>query len=90
MSNINHNVILNQFTLDIRGYQTRVEYKLKDNLMYLTYAEVPVTLRGYGIGKELVLQTFERLTNEGYKAVAVCSYIKSIANKSEKWKSIIG
>lgn len=90
MHRVNHDRILNQFTLEIRGYYTRVDYKLKDDVMYLTFAEVPKSLRGYGIGKQLVLKTFERLTEEGFKAVAVCGYIKRIAETSKKWNTIIG
>jgi len=37
----------------------------------------------------LVNKTFEQLTHEGYKAVAVCSYIKAIVSRSEKWNKII-
>jgi predicted GNAT family acetyltransferase len=57
--------------------------------MYLVHSEVPYQLRGRGIGKELVLKTFEKLTEEGYKAVAICTYIKAIKNRDPKWKEII-
>ena len=35
-------------------------------------------------------KTFEKLTEEGYHAVAICSYIKAVARRSEKWNKIIG
>jgi len=41
------------------------------------------------IGKVLVEKTFEKLTEEGYTAVAICSYVKAVASRSEKWKHII-
>tara|TARA_R110002033_G_scaffold58886_2_gene108638 strand:- start:1027 stop:1257 length:231 start_codon:yes stop_codon:yes gene_type:complete len=66
-----------------------VEYQLRDDKMYLTYSEVPIKLRGKGYGKKLVESTFDQLTKEGYKAVAVCSYIKTVAMRSEKWNPII-
>lgn len=68
----------------------KVEYKLKKDKMYLVYSEVPYELRGQGIGKELVEKTFEKLTEEGYEAVAVCGYVKSVAHQSDKWTTIIG
>jgi hypothetical protein len=37
----------------------------------------------------VVEKTFEQLTKGGYKAVAVCSYIKAVAKRSEHWKTII-
>jgi|TARA_R110000744_G_scaffold50023_11_gene108360 predicted GNAT family acetyltransferase len=73
----------------INGEIAMVEYQLRDDKMYLTYSEVPIKLRGKGYGKKLVESTFDQLTKEGYKAVAVCSYIKAVACRSEKWNSII-
>ena len=57
--------------------------------MYLNHSEVPYNLRGQGIGKVLVEKTFEKLTEEGHKAKAVCSYIRTVKNRSERWKNII-
>ena len=90
MSDLIHNKEKQKYTLVVEGQETKVEYKLKEGKMYLTYAEVPYHLRGKGVGKELVLKTFEQLTKEGYKAIAVCSYVKAIAKRSKEWNSIIG
>lgn len=78
-----------QFTMEVDGEIAKVDYTLKDGKMYLEYSEVPFNIRGQGIGKILVEKTFEKLTEEGYQAVAVCGYIKSVARNSEKWKAII-
>ncbi|MCM4163729.1 MULTISPECIES: GNAT family N-acetyltransferase [unclassified Arenibacter] len=86
---VHHEKDNNRFTMSIDGEIAKVVYQLRDDKMYLTYSEVPYTLRGKGYGKELVERTFEQLTKEGYTAVAVCSYIKAVARRSEKWKSII-
>jgi glutaredoxin len=56
-----------KFTLDINGEEAKVEYVVKEGKMYLIHSEVPYLLRGRGIGKELVLKTFEKLTEEGTK-----------------------
>ncbi|WP_417443236.1 N-acetyltransferase [Joostella sp.] len=86
---IEHDKQNNQYILDINGAQAKVEYQLKNGKMYLNHSEVPVQLRGRGIGKELVEKTFEKLTEEGYKAVAVCTYVRAVASRSDKWKNII-
>ncbi|AFL82326.1 putative acetyltransferase [Aequorivita sublithincola DSM 14238] len=86
---IKHDKENNRFTLDINGEIAKVDYTLKDNTMYLNHSEVPYNLRGQGIGKDLVEKTFEKLTEEGYNAVAVCSYVKAVAKRSEKWSKII-
>lgn len=70
------------FTLDMNGEMAKVEYTLQGNTMYLNHSEVPYNLRGKGIGKVLVEKTFEKLTQEGYTAVPVCSFIKAVAKRS--------
>ena len=78
-----------RFTLDINGELAKIDYTLREEKMYLIHSEVPYNLRGQGIGKVLVEKTFEKLTQESYTAVAVCSYIKAVKNRSEYWKEII-
>lgn len=85
-----HDKDKHQFTMEVDGEIAEVIYELKNGEMYLVYSEVPFNIRGQGIGKVLVEKTFEKLTEEGYKAVAVCGYIKSVARSSDKWNTIIG
>ena len=87
--NIRHDKENKRFTSDINGELATVEYALRNDKMYLVHSEVPYNLRGQGIGKVLVEKAFEKLTEEGYKAVAVCSYVKAVARRSEKWRHII-
>lgn len=84
-----HDKMNHQFTMQVYGQTAVVDYELREGKMFLVYSEVPFNLRGQGIGKVLVEKTFEKLTEEGYEAVAICGYIKSVANNSEKWNTII-
>lgn len=86
---IKHDKDRHRFVLNVNGEEAKVEYVLKNEKMHLVHSEVPYSLRGKGIGKELVLKTFEKLTEEGYKAVAVCSYVKAVKMRSEAWKNRI-
>lgn len=87
---VEHHKEKHQFTMMVDGEIAKVDYDLRDGKMYLVYSEVPFNIRGQGIGKILVEKTFEKLTKEGYEAVAVCGYIKSVARNSDKWNAIIG
>lgn len=78
-----------RFTMDINGALGVVTYDLRDGKMYLIHSEIPYNLRGLGIGKVLVIKTFEQLKSEGYEAVAVCSWVKAIAKRSKKWREVI-
>ncbi len=86
---IQHDTTNQNYVLDINGEKAVVSYTLKNGKMYLVHSEVPYNLRGRGIGKELVIKTFEKLTAEGHKAVAVCSFVKAIKNRDPYWKDII-
>ncbi len=88
---IQHDKEHKQFVLPLEnGEEAKVTYTLvSEDEMRLTYSEVPRSLRGNGIGKELVLKTFEKLTQEGFVATAVCSYIRAVAIRDPKWKEII-
>ena len=87
--NLTHDQQARRFNLPVQGETAFVEYRQEDNTLHLVYSEVPGHLRGQGIGKVLVEQTFEALTREGYKAEAVCGYIRLIAARSEKWREVI-
>lgn len=79
-----------RFVLKVNdGGEAFIDYKEKDGLLHLVYSEVPKVYRGKGIGKELVLKSFELLTKEGYNAKAVCGYVKAVKQRSEKWQDII-
>ena len=75
----------------VNALSTKLEaWVHRDGKMYLMHAFVPYDLRGQGVGKELVLKTFKRLKKEGYEAIAVCSYIRAIAERETEWKHQIG
>lgn len=85
-----HDVENKQFILPVDDdLVATVNYILEDKMMRLVYSEVPTVLRGQGIGKELVEKTFQKLTDEGFEAIAICSYIRAIAMRSPKWSEII-
>lgn len=86
---LKHDSQNNQFTMGINGEKAFVAYYLENGKMYLNHSEVPRNLRGQGIGKVLVQKTFEKLTEEGFSAIAVCSFIKAVASRSKKWNTII-
>ncbi|SFT76901.1 hypothetical protein SAMN05216474_2294 [Lishizhenia tianjinensis] len=85
-----HDKAAKKFVLKVNdGGEAFIDYQEKDGVLHLVYSEVPEVYRGKGIGKELVLKTFDLLTKEGYKAKAVCGYVNAVRQRSEDWKDII-
>lgn len=89
-NNIIHDKAKNRFVLSLQeNLEAYVSYRINEGVMELDYSYVPNEVRGKGIGKKLVESTFELITEQGYEAVALCSYIKKIAVSSPKWITII-
>jgi len=89
ISKLIHNANRQEFSLTINGAKAFITYTISDGIMYLNHTEVPAELRGKGIGKKLVEQTFEYLEAENIQAVAVCSYAKLIRDRNSKWQRVI-
>ena len=87
--NLIHDEKASQFRLELEEGIAKVDYKIRNGLMYLIHSEVPYQFRGKGVGKVLVEKVFEYVEQHDIKAVAVCSYIKLVAQRSEKWSKII-
>ncbi len=87
---IKHDIENQRFILEVSGKEAIVDYRMRSGKMHLIYSEVPGELRGKGIGRKLVEATFEKLTEDGFTAVAECRFIQSVARRSAKWNSIIG
>ncbi len=89
-SEITHLPDRQQFTLEVDGKVARIDYTKRNGKLYLVHSEVPHELRGKGAGKVLVEKTFGYIEEHGLEAVAVCSFIKAVAQRSPKWSRIIG
>ncbi len=87
---IKHNPSRKRFVLQTERGKAFISYLVQDGVYYLNHSEVPSSLRGQGIGKELVEQTFDYIVENKIKAVAVCSYIKAVRDRNPKWKDKIG
>ena len=85
-----HNTEKNRFELPLDNQLVAIiTYSRQDNYLVLNHSEVPNELKGKGIGKELVLKTFEQIEKEGLTATATCSYIRAVAQRSAYWKNKI-
>ena len=87
--NFIHNQQKKQFQLQLDSGLAIVDYEMRDNVMYLIHSEVPYDLRGKSIGNTLVEKTFEYIEHHNIQAVAICRFIKLVAQRSERWKNII-
>ncbi|MCB0382562.1 MAG: N-acetyltransferase [Psychroserpens sp.] len=87
---VSHNKFDKQFELCLEnGGKAIVSYTKNGNHLNLIHSEVPTHLRGQGIGKELVLKTFDAIRKEGFTATAHCSYIKAVRQRNPLYADVI-
>jgi uncharacterized protein len=67
----------NRFELEVDGHLAIIEYQEKDGNIALTSTQVPDTLSGRGIGKELVSQVVAQIEKTDLKIIPVCSFIQA-------------
>ncbi len=63
------------------GQFAYVQYKWREGTMYLVHSEVPLALRGQGVGRRLVEKTKEYLDAHSIEAIPTCGYIRYIYGK---------
>jgi len=90
--NIEHHADQNRFVLlDGEKFLGEVEYDQRGNNLLLVRAEVPVELRGQGLGAELVKGTLEAIQELGGLTVTpVCPYIAKYMMKNKQFAALGG
>ena len=84
-----HNKVAQRFELVLDQENTAfISYQIKESKLYLDHTYVPDAFSGKGIAKLLAEKTFAFIQDEGFKAVAICSYLVALVQKSPQWNFI--
>ncbi|NNC82554.1 MAG: N-acetyltransferase [Flavobacteriales bacterium] len=83
-----HDEQAKRFILPVNGKQAFINYRVKEGVLHLTYAETPYELRGQGIGHELAEKTFQYLQDHNMKAVPICGFIRRVQRSSNAWDDV--
>lgn len=90
---VKHDKAANKFVLDLGNNQeAHIDYKsIGRNKLDLYHSEVPVELRGRGIGKALAKGALDHIAQSNMKARLSCSYLAEYAKKfaDPKHKNLI-
>lgn len=93
LGSVRHDKGSHRFILDLGDNQVaRIEYKpVGNNKIELYYTEVPVELRGRGIGKSLAKGALECAAKDNYKIKVTCEYLKDYIRRfaGDKYKKLI-
>jgi predicted GNAT family acetyltransferase len=75
-SAVRQNNALSRFELDVEGQVAFVNYRLADDLLAITYVEVPRILRQHGVGSRLMVGVLETARMQGLKVRPLCSFAR--------------
>lgn len=79
-----------QFELWIDGHLAFIDYRLKENKIFLIHTEVPKELGGKGVAAVLVEKALKYIEEHQLKLYARCSYVQAYLKKHPEWNRLAG
>jgi predicted GNAT family acetyltransferase len=86
---LKNNEAIHNFELFVNGHRAFIDYKTKDNKIYLIHTEVPAELKGMGVAEALVEKTFNYIEQHQLKMVPLCSYIQFFLKRHPQWNRLV-
>jgi predicted GNAT family acetyltransferase len=84
-----NNEAIHNFELFVNGHRAFIDYKTKDNKIYLIHTEVPAELKGLGVAEALVEKIFNYIEQHQLKMVPLCSYIQIFLKRHPEWNRLV-
>ncbi|MGJ5095592.1 GNAT family N-acetyltransferase [Bradyrhizobium oligotrophicum] len=75
MTDVRDNKAGSRFELDIDGHVAFADYRATPQGVMITHTETPLSLRGRGIGSQLVEGALALIRADGRKVIAGCSFV---------------
>ena len=89
IESVRDNVSRSRFELDVDGGVAFVNYTRIQGARVLTHSEVPVPLRGRGIGLRLVAGTLQILRAQGEKVVPRCGFVAHFIERHREYADLL-
>ena len=87
--NLIDNAEAGQYEFHIDGLIAKIEYKKKDDKIYLVHTEVPKELGGRGIASALAKQVLEDIEKNGFVLVPRCPFVVSYIKRHPEWGKLV-
>jgi predicted GNAT family acetyltransferase len=84
-----NNEAVHNFEFVVDGHRSFIDYKVKDDKIYLVHTEVPTELEGRGVAAAMVKKAFEYIEQADLKLVPLCSYVQSYLKSHPEWDRIL-
>lgn len=83
------NVSENRYEFHIDGAIPVIEYRKKDNKIFLVHTEVPESLSGRGIAPKLVEAVLKDIESKHLTLVPLCPYVASYLKRHPEWNRLV-
>ncbi|MFC0518141.1 GNAT family N-acetyltransferase [Mucilaginibacter angelicae] len=84
-----NNEAIHNFELTVEGHRAFIDYKKKDDKIYLIHTEVPVELEGKGVASAIVEKAFDYIEQNNLKLIPLCVYVASYLKRHPEWNRIL-
>lgn len=86
---VKNNESNHSFELFVDGHRAFIDYKAKQDKLYLVHTEVPAELQGQGVAETLVEKTLSYMQEHHLKLIPLCSYIQAYIKRHPEWNILL-
>ncbi|MBB5394162.1 GNAT family N-acetyltransferase [Mucilaginibacter sp. AK015] len=83
------NEAIHNFEFFVDGHRSFIDYKTRDNRIYLIHTEVPEELEGRGIAGIMVEKVLTYVEQKDMKLVPLCAYVKAFLKRHPEWNRLL-
>jgi predicted GNAT family acetyltransferase len=84
-----NNEAIHNFELFVGGHRAFIDYKTKDNKIYLIHTEVPKELQGQGVAEAIVEKAFKYIEAHKLTLIPLCTYVQIFLRKHPEWDRLL-
>jgi uncharacterized protein len=89
MTEVRNNEGEHRFETEVNGEPAVLEYRIRDNALWLLHTEVPQVGQGSGVGAALVRAAFEHASAQEMRVVPMCSFVASYVRRHPEYLDAI-
>ena len=83
---VQHNQNSHQYSAKVQGDEAVVTYMEEGDAVVFTHTLVPESMRGQGVGEELVRQAVEEARGRGREVLASCPFVQRFLERHPEYQ----